>query len=79
MKIIYCTLICDSQKEYFIGLISIRDILFLFKYIIEKAQQKEIIDYYTFIKDIFTSNKKNKVEEITEGDSKKDNNYDILK
>ena len=76
---IYCALIYDSEKEYFVGLITISDILFLFKYIIEKAQQKEITDYSTFIQDIFTSNKKNKVEEVVEGSSKKDKNFDILK
>ena len=55
---IYCALIYDSYKQYFIGLITISDILYLFKYIIEQAQQKEIIDYDIFIEDIFSSNKK---------------------
>ena len=55
---IYCALIYDSQKEYFIGIVTISDILFLFQYIIKKAQ--EIIlkyltkinykDYYEIIK-----------------------------
>ena len=34
---IYCALIYDSQKEYFIGIVTISDILFLFQYIIKKA------------------------------------------
>ena len=54
-------------------------LIILFKNNIEKAQQKEITDYNTFIKDIFSSNKKNKIEEITEGDAKKEKNFDILK
>ena len=54
---IYCALIYDSIKKYFIGLITISDILLLFKYIIEQAQQKEITDYNSFIDEIFSSNK----------------------
>jgi len=75
---IYCALIYDSIKEYFIGLITISDILYLFKYIIEQAQQKEITDYNFFIEEIF-SNKKNKTESISNNTSKKDKNFDILK
>ena len=75
---IYCALIYDSIKEYFIGLITISDILYLFKYIIEQAQQKEITDYNFFIEEIF-SNKKNKTESIYNNTSKKDKNFDILK
>jgi predicted transcriptional regulator len=53
---IYCALIYDSEKQYFVGLITISDILMLFNYIIEKTQKREITDYNTFIKDIFSSN-----------------------
>ena len=77
---IYCALIYDSYKQYFIGLITISDILYLFKYIIEQAQQKEIIDYDIFIEDIFSSNKKTKTENTSNNSpSKKDKNFDILK
>ena len=58
---IYCALIYDSEKEYFVGLITISDILLLFKYIIEKSQKKEISDYELFIKDIFSPNFKNQL------------------
>ena len=74
---IYCALIYDSIKKYFIGLITISDILLLFKYIIEQAQQKEITDYNSFIDEIFSSNK---IESTSNNiSSKKDKNFDILK
>ena len=78
---IYCALIYDSDKECFIGLITISDILMLFKYIIEQTQQKEITDYNFFIQDIFSSYKKIKNENkiIDESIPKKDKNFDILK
>ena len=76
---IYCALIYDSEKEYFVGLITISDILYLFKYIIEKARQKEISDYGLFINDIFSSNKKNYENNNENNSSKKKNNFDILK
>ena len=46
---IYCALIYDSKKEFFIGIITITDMLFLFQYIIEKAQERKINDYNEFI------------------------------
>ena len=75
---IYCALIYNSEKERFIGLITISDILRLFKYIIEQAQKKEITDYFVFIQEIFSSGKnlQTKEEDKTE---KKDKNFDILK
>ena len=77
---IYCALIYDSQKQYFVGLITISDILMLFKYIIEKTQQREITDYNIFIKDIFSSNGKIKEDNKDDNNSsKKDKNFDILK
>ena len=54
---IYCALIYDSKKEFFIGIITISDILFLFEYIIEKAQERKISNYDNFIKEIFNTNK----------------------
>ena len=78
---IYCALIYDSKKEYFIGIITISDILFLFQYIIDKAQEKVITDYDIFIKEIFSVNKMLTTEEETANNTnnKKDKNFDILK
>ena len=79
---IYCALIYDSQKEYFIGIVTISDILFLFQYIIKKAQEIAITDYELFIKEIFSQNKllKNEdVEEKKENINIKNKNFDILK
>ena len=77
---IYCALIYDSEKEYFIGLITISDILLLFKYIIEQTQQREITDYNIFIEEIFSTHKKIKFEnKDNNNSSKKDKNFDILK
>ena len=77
---IYCALIYDSEKQYFVGLITISDILILFKYIIEKTQNLEITDYNIFIKDIFSSNEKSKEEKKNDNNSsKKNKNFDILK
>ena len=78
---IYCALIYDSKKEFFIGIITISDILFLFQYIIEKAQEKIITDYNLFIKEIFSSSKLLTSEEDKDNnnENKKDKNFDILK
>jgi CBS domain-containing protein len=78
---IYCALIYDSEKEYFIGLITISDILLLFKYIIEQAQQRDIIDYNIFIQEIFSfnKNKNEKNDNSTNNNSNKNKNFDILK
>ncbi len=80
---IYCALIYDSKKEFFIGIITISDILFLFQYIIEKAQEKTITDYNKFIKEIFSINNKNVLIEEKENEinneEKKEKNFDILK
>ena len=79
---IYCALIYDSQKEYFIGIVTISDILFLFQYIIKKAQEITITDYELFIKDIFDKNKlliNENNEEKKENVNIKNKNFDILK
>ena len=80
---IYCALIYDSKKEFFIGIITISDILFLFEYIIEKAQEKKIINYDNFIKEIFNNNKLLVSEEEEDSkennDNQKNKNFDILK
>ena len=78
---IYCALIYDSKKEFFIGIITISDILFLFQYIIEKAQEKIITDYNLFIKEIFSTSKLLASEEDKDNnnENKKDKNFDILK
>ena len=77
---IYCALIYDSKKEFFIGIITITDILFLFQYIIEKAQEKKINDYNEFIKEIFSVSKLlSSEEEKVNNENTKDKNFDILK
>ena len=79
---IYCALIYDSQKEYFIGIVTISDILFLFQYIIKKAQEIAITDYELFIKEIFDKNKlliNENNEEKKENVNIKNKNFDILK
>ena len=79
---IYCALIYDSQKEYFIGIVTISDILFLFQYIIKKAQEITITDYELFIKEIFDKNKlliNENNEEKNENVNIKNKNFDILK
>ena len=73
---IYCALIYDSEKQYFVGLITISDILMLFNYIIEKTQKREITDYNTFIKDIFSSNALKEEKKNDNNSSKKNKNFD---
>ena len=75
---IYCALIYDSDKELFIGLITISDILMLFKYIIEQTQIKEIFDYIFFIEEIFSSGKNIKNNINNDKSLIKDKNFDIL-
>ena len=77
---IYCALIYDSKKEFFIGIITITDILFLFQYIIKKAQERKINDYNEFIKEIFSVSKLlSSEEEKVNNENVKDKNFDILK
>ena len=79
---IYCALIYDSKKEYFSGIITISDILYLFQYIIKKTQEINITDYEQFIKDIFNRNKllmNDEEEEKNENIIFKNKNFDILK
>ena len=79
---IYCALIYDSKKEYFSGIITISDILYLFQYIIKKTQEINITDYKQFIKDIFNRNKllmNDEEEEKNENIIFKNKNFDILK
>ena len=77
---IYCALIYDSKKEFFIGIITITDILFLFQYIIEKAQEIKITNYNNFIKEIFNINKSlTNEEEEEKNENTKDKNFNILK
>ena len=79
---IYCALIYDSKKEYFSGIITISDILYLFQYIIKKTQEINMTDYEQFIKDIFNRNKllmNDEEEEKNENIIFKNKNFDILK
>ena len=77
---IYCALIYDSKKEFFVGIITISDILYLFQYIIKKAQEIKITNYNNFIKEIFNINKSlTNEEEEEKNENTKDKNFNILK
>jgi hypothetical protein len=77
---IYCALIYDSKKEFFVGIITISDILYLFQYIIKKAQEIKITNYNNFIKEIFNINKSlTNEEEEEKNENTKDRNFNILK
>jgi hypothetical protein len=77
---IYCALIYDSKKEFFVGIITISDILYLFQYIIKKAQEIKITNYNNFIKEIFNINKSlTNEEEEEKTENTKDKNFNILK
>ena len=73
---IYCALIYDSKKEFFVGIITISDILYLFQYIIKKAQEIKITNYNNFIKEIFNINKSlTNEEEEEKNENTKDKNF----
>ena len=77
---IYCALIYDSKKEFFVGIITISDILYLFQYIIKKAQEIKITNYNNFIKEIFNIDKSlTNEEEEEKNENTKDKNFNILK
>ena len=77
---IYCALIYDSKKEFFVGIITISDILYLFQYIIKKAQEIKITKCNNFIKEIFNINKSlTNEEEEEKNENTKDKNFNILK
>ena len=51
---IYCGLIYDSKLNNYLGLITTRDLMILYKYIIDNFPSEEITDFNCYIKGIFS-------------------------
>ena len=54
---IYCGLIYDPKLNNYLGLITTRDLMILYKYIIDNFPSEEITDFNSYIKSIFSKNK----------------------
>ena len=63
---IYCGLIYDAKLNNYLGLVTTRDLMVLYKYIIDNFPQEEISDFDCYLKHIFSQkiskNKKKKFE-----------------
>ena len=71
---IYCGLIYDSKLNNYLGLITTRDLMILYKYIIDNFPSEEITDFNSYIKGIFSKN----MEKNTNENNKENNiNNDI--
>jgi hypothetical protein len=51
---IYCGLIYDPKLNNYLGLITTRDLMVLYKYIIDNFPSEKITDFDTYLKDIFS-------------------------
>ena len=51
---IYCGLIYDSKLNNYLGLITTRDLMILYKYIIDNFPSEEITDFNSYLKGIFS-------------------------
>ena len=51
---IYCGLIYDPKLNNYLGLITTRDLMILYKYIIDNFPSEEILDFKAFLKEIFS-------------------------
>ena len=67
---IYCALIYDPNLNNYLGLITTRDLMILYKYIIDNFPSEEISDFDKYLKSIF-SNRKETIEHNN------DNNFQV--
>ena len=72
---IYCGLIYDPKLNNYLGLITTRDLMILYKYIYDNLHSKEINDFDIYLKDIF-SRKVEKMENNNENNI--NNNINIF-
>ena len=63
---IYCALIYDPKINNYLGLITTRDLMILYKYIIDNFLIEKITDFDKYLKHIFSSNKLEQNENLTE-------------
>ena len=68
---IYCGLIYDPKLNNYLGLITTRDLMILYKYIITNYHSEEITDFNIYLKDIFS---KKLLDKINENNSENLNN-----
>ena len=77
---IYCGLIYDSKLNNYLGLITTRDLMHLYKYIIDNFTSNKIPDFNIYLKEIFSKNKLEQTEQSIDQSNNNDtdnNNNDI--
>ena len=60
---IYCGLIYDVKLNNYLGLVTTRDLMLLYRYIIDNFPSEEIHDFNIYLKDIFSNKKLSKIKE----------------
>ena len=60
---IYCGLIYDVKLNNYLGLVTTRDLMLLYRYIIDNFPFDEIHDFNIYLKDIFSNKKLSKIKE----------------
>ena len=71
---IYCGLIYDSKLNNYLGLITTRDLMILYKYIIDNFPSEEIKDFNSYIKGIFSKKMEKNEQNINENNINNDIN-----
>lgn len=71
---IYCGLIYDPKLNNYLGLITTRDLMILYKYIIDNFPSEKITDFNIYLKDIFSKKKLKQTEQSK--DQNNNNNAD---
>ena len=74
---IYCGLIYDPKLNNYLGLITTRDLMTLYKYIIDNFPSEEITDFDLYLKEIF-SKKIETNETNNDNDNNVNNNINIF-
>ena len=73
---IYCGLIYDSKLNNYLGLITTRDLIILYNYIIDNFPSEEITDFNSYLKKIFSKKIENK--KLNNSDNNINNNINIF-
>ena len=75
---IYCGLIYDPKLNNYLGLITTRDLMILYKYIIDNFPSEKITDFNIYLKDIFSNKKLNQTEQSIDQNNSNNNNHDDI-
>ena len=75
---IYCGLIYNPNLNNYLGLITTRDLMLLYKYIIDNFPEEKIENFYEYLKNIFSNNKINKEKNEADINNKEFHNINLF-